>query len=397
VGHYIFYLSWSAIKPFAKFANEGNPMGLYAQMLTETEIDRLQGILTALFRDKPTGAIIGSEFRGYLKYTAKVNLHGPEVARTLHHLPDVKYEHQLLMYDYIHDHLAPMVANGQFQGLCPENTAIDLAEILKDGRSRVPQPWGIDGLDEFTEAIDPSYLRKYFGYRMSASYGNVIRFHLEMKKTSNPKLFTYENAYRHLDEQLTIRGTGRQIKDTLYLVGHATDRDGERSSGMRFMALRPIGTSQKFTGIVLTFYEGFPIAARALLVPSAMHVLPSKSDEATEGDIEMMTQRMLDQKIEDVIGDMKSRALDDIRAGTLSKVAAKRTPEETLSTYIDNTAPTVLKAGNELTNDLVNLWDEMASLRARVSPDFGKDRARELAEQMAAAVTGYIKRLNEVF
>jgi hypothetical protein len=37
------------------------------------------------------------------------------------------------------------------------------------------------------------------------------------------------------------------------------------------------------------------------------------------------------------------------------------------------------------------------ALRAGVPADFGKDRAREMAGQMAAAVAGYLARLNDVF
>jgi hypothetical protein len=67
--------------------------------------------------------------------------------------------------------------------------------------------------------------------------------------------------------------------------------------------------------------------------------------------------------------------------------------EDTLAMFIENTTPTVLKAGNDLGFDLARLTDEMNRLRTSIPSGLGRDMARALAENMAAAIEAFRKNL----
>jgi hypothetical protein len=217
---------------------------------------------------------------------------------------------------------------------------------------------------------------------LSANAGSVIRFYIDINETSDETVVAYRNLYRRKDIKWDIRGTGRFVYDTLYLVGHATDVDKNDSHGMRMMALHRLGTTGKLCGIVLSTDRTFPIAARTLLLPIRDHATPElrdpkRSEKAVIGDME-------DHTVNDVVDELYDHSLDDI----------KESPADdhilTFAMFIENITPTVLKAGGELSFNFRGLTAKMNQLRDAVRFPIGDGMAGRVSEGMDAALTGYL-------
>jgi hypothetical protein len=359
-------------------------MALYGQLLKAEEVVKLQEILLLLQADKTVGGLIRNEFRSYVDHVSGLKISKFDLTRVLRRPTTAPYHRQVLVYDYVYDRLAPSIVNGRLHGI-PNDTIQLVKAFLRDGKWRSKRPWGIEGLEDFSLPVPASFINQYFGYRMSANAGTVIRFYLDIHKTADDREISYRNLYRRGNMALEIKGTGRYVFDALYLVGHAMDVRGTGSQGMRLMALKPIGTSRNLTGIVITSDRSFPIAARVLLIPVAQHVLnsPSKAGPSTKEINKLVTKNMNDQTVVDAIADVQSHALDEI------KVRPTNTPEETFAMFIENTTPTVLKAGDELTFDLERLSKQINLLRERVQYPGGKEMAMHVANAMSSAFEAY--------
>ena len=364
-------------------------MSSYSQMLTSQDIVKLKTIMSSLLADKLTGDIIRSGFAGYVKRTTGKAIKPWSLARIIHHPDQAPYARQALLYDYIQQKLAPLIIQHRFDGQCTDETVKKIKELIEDGRTRAPLAWDIEGLERFCAPVTKPYINEYFGYRMSANAGSVIRFYLDIQETDEPTKVAYRNLYRSGATSLEISGTGRFVHDTLYLVGHATDINGFETKGMRLMALRQLETSEKLSGIVLTAYGDIPIAARVLMVPTKMHMLNlSATGKISERDLKRFVMDGLnDRTILDAVKQMSNIALRDISSG--------RSTEDTLAMFIENTTPTVLKSGDteDLGFDLPRLTDEMNLLRTTIPSGIGTDLGRALAENMASAIEAFRKKL----
>lgn len=357
-------------------------MGLYEQRLAKAEISAIKEILHALYRDKDAKDIIRSAFRGYVKKVTNKPITKFVLSRVVNNPDQVAVEWQMLLYDYVYEILAPSILHDSFPGQYDDGVKKKINNFTELGKRRIPTPWGISGLKEFMQPIHNDFTGKFFGYRLSANVGSIIRFFIDISK-KNETVVTYRNLYRRKDVRWEIHGTGHYIDNTLYLVGHATGSEGTVTHGIRMMALRRIGTTDKLCGIVLSSDREFPIAARVILVPIGDHADAQLRDP--ERSEKMILEDMEDHDLDDVVGDLYSHAVNQIKENQADD------PALTFASYIENATPTVLKAGGEFLPNIRELTDKMNKLRAAFRQPVDDGMASRVSGGWVAALSAYLQ------
>ena len=133
--------------------------------------------------------------------------------------------------------------------------------------------------------IPKIYFNEFFGYRRSSNTGEVVRFYLETRKTSDPDKLTFVNEYHRNHHHWSVEGSGLYSDETLYLFGHAKDYRTEKSRGYRIMAIQPLGINELLSGLIISMDDTGPIAGRIILVPRSEHSLT----EAQENEDDLIS------------------------------------------------------------------------------------------------------------
>jgi hypothetical protein len=359
-------------------------MGLYDQRLRKEEIAAMKRLLAALSGDRSTKGLIRSGFRAYAKRSMGKDLSKFVLSRALNSLELISLDCQMVLYDYLFDRLGPAIERGHFEGAVSAAARAALTSFQELGENRISRPWGLRQVGFYSRTVPSVFRNEFFGYRMSANAGSVIRFYIHITDGPDPTEVSFKNVYRRKDIALDIIGTGRFINETLYLVGHATDIGKDDTRGMRLMCLRPVGT-KKLCGVLMAEDRGQPIAARALLIPAKQHAAAKNWNSKRLQ--KSVAEDLDDQSIPEVVEDFLIHALDDIRANTEEPL------DLTLARYIDNITPTVLKAGSELTYDPSKLIQELGKIRLRERLPIGPETAQRISESMSGALHAFNERL----
>jgi hypothetical protein len=343
----------------------------------------MKTLVAALSKDGRTKALIRDEFSAYAKRVTGKDLDKFARWRALNHPEAIPLDRQMLLYDYLFESLCTAIEARRFQGVVSADARARLRSFQALGENRISRPWGLRDVGIYSHSVPDVFKNKFFGYRMSANAGSVIRFYIDITDGNDPTEVSYKNIYRRKNVTLDITGTGRYIYETLYLVGHATEIGKGDTRGMRLMCLRHVGT-RKLCGIVMAEDRGQPIAARTLLIPVGQHAYVKNwsSNRLQKSVIEDMS----DHNVQEVVDELLQHALDDIRGNP------DETPELTFARYIDNITPTVLKAGTELTYDPGKLIEELGKMRLRFRFPIGPQAAHRISEDMAVALEAYNNR-----
>lgn len=113
---------------------------------------------------------------------------------------------------------------------------------------------------------------EYFGYRRSTTRGTIIRFSLEIRHLGKG-LYQFQNQFRDSQNEWVVDGVGFFSKANLYLVGHASSKNGKVGRGLRCFAIRPDPNQLNVVSGVLLTTEASdrPIVARIVLIPVKHH------------------------------------------------------------------------------------------------------------------------------
>jgi hypothetical protein len=147
----------SASNTVAGRATKEAAMGLYAYRLAEAEISAMKEILVMLYTDEDTKDIIRTDFRGYVKKITGKPIGKFVLSRTINNPEGVGLQWQTLLYDYLYEKLFPVILRGEFSGHSDAAVVEKIKNFIQLGERRIPTPWGIAGLREFTRPVPKVY------------------------------------------------------------------------------------------------------------------------------------------------------------------------------------------------------------------------------------------------
>ena len=177
------------------------------------------------------------------------------------------------------------------------------SRVINENNHNKFQFWleSVMDLKKETNDIPKVFINEFIGYRRSSNLGHVIRFHINTFFDKDTKRLGFINEYYRDNERWMVQGFGVFIKETMYFCGHARNNQTDDTLGLRFMALRQLGTRPYLVGLILSMdTDTQPIAARILLVPEDDHSFGEEYSGLSEPDrINRLLERGLDQ---DVLG-----------------------------------------------------------------------------------------------
>ena len=131
------------------------------------------------------------------------------------------------------------------------------------------------------------FINEFIGYRRSSRRGDVVRFYFKIYRQNRKRqpFVRYKNRYSRGNRYWTVKGGGVYTQeDTLYLFGHARDKNDRRSRGYRVQALKQLGTTNMLCGPVISMDSKGPIAARIILIPVNEHKKTEKQRKILDRD-----------------------------------------------------------------------------------------------------------------
>lgn len=155
-----------------------------------------------------------------------------------------------------------------------------------------------------------SAAREYFGYRLSATRGEIVRFYIKLEYDPGTRLLSFRNHYRRWPDFWTVTGTGFSVDQILYLFGQArADQGASQTLGLRNFTLVKFRLFDWYTGHLSSLTKQEPLTARIVLIPAEQH---------------------------------KTFAQSHDKAATIKEMIEKSVPPDSLNEEIITTDPSVL-------------------------------------------------------
>jgi len=279
-------------------------MALHEYLLSNDVRSRLDQIAFMVSKDKLLRNSLRASFRLFLGRIG-VHLKSYQITRIFDKPSSVRYEHMVYYFDFITDHNA----EDQIKELGKESLCNRLFENIKEMNriSTEPIDQNLNLKDKITDILDIGkyaekvpdyYYGEYIGYRRSANKNDIVRFTFDIKKTDNEMMVDYENEYMRVDLRWNAIGFGISVNNTLYLIGHACGKETKQSLGLRFMAMKQIGTTDILTALLISMDNDMKIiAARIVLVPRQKHKFDERYQNLDEDSfVSEIVKGTLDQE-----------------------------------------------------------------------------------------------------
>jgi hypothetical protein len=174
----------------------------------------------------------------------------------------------------------------------------DTAAPASDGgtaRSAMADLFGMQPSD-YAVKTEPRIAGEYFGYRLSAHHGDIVRFYISVGSDPTRGLLKFTNLYRR-QGRWTVEGFGFDVGQTTYLFGHAATKTGSvrAGRGLRLFALVPYSDFGWWTGPLISMdSKEDPIAARIILIPADHH---SRYRNVTAEGRDKLLVEMIEQNV----------------------------------------------------------------------------------------------------
>lgn len=144
-------------------------------------------------------------------------------------------------------------------GLCTKSTV---------GSTMIQQVFGLGAREVQTSNLS---LGKWYGYRLSAASGDLVRFACELSD-SNAGELEFSVFYGRYPHRFSISGPGFALGTVTHLIGTAKPNAEAPGLGIRVFTLMPYNELNWIVGLLETRdKQGMPVTTRVVLVPAEQH------------------------------------------------------------------------------------------------------------------------------
>jgi hypothetical protein len=217
----------------------------YFSYLTSCGVTRLSDSMKTVYMDHvPSGEGAKPAFEFLSSHASKI-LEGLEALDPLE--------------DQYRDNALSLIANFDQTGKTGIGPSLALKALLN-----------VDSEDSTIFDNPEGILGEYFGYRRSATEGEIIRFYVKIIPSMDKNIVRFENYYNREGVGWKTTGFGFATGHINFLIGQAVNETFSRGLGLRSFALKRYDPTGWLCGSLLT-QRTQPIAAQVVLVPAKYH------------------------------------------------------------------------------------------------------------------------------